>query len=494
MPGLVTPAMVASMAKQPIVFALANPDPEIPYDEALAVRPDAIVATGRSDYPNQVNNVLGFPFIFRGALDVRARAVTESMKMAAARALAALAREPVPEPVLKAYRLDSLGFGAEYPIPKPFDPRVLWQVAPAVAAAAAADGVARRPLTDPDEYREALRGRFQPTYGLLNTVTVRARRDPMRVVFPHADDLRVVRAARRIADEGIGTPVLLGDSADITGLGDRVGVSLDGVEVIDPRVEHESRRRYADALFRIRQRRGVTPDDAVRLITRRPYFAAMMLHQGDADAVLGGLTTYYPETLRPALQVLPLEAGRTIVSALYVVVMSGKTWFLADCAVNIAPNAGQLAEIAISTAAAARRYFDIEPRVAFISYSDFGSAGGAEPALVQEAVALCRSVDPDLPLDGEMQADVAVDAALLGRRHPLNRIGGAANVLIFPNLTAANAAYKLLNRIGGAEVIGPILTGLSKPVHVVQRDADVSDIVNLAAIAVLDAQRKRRTA
>jgi len=489
--GLVTQDMVRSMADDPIVFALANPDPEIPYDEARAARPDVIVATGRSDYPNQVNNVLGFPFIFRGALDVRARTITEGMKMAAAHALADLAREPVGDSVLRTYGLESLSFGREYLIPKPFDPTVLWHVAPAVAAAATAEGVARYPIEDIEEYRNGLQSRFQATYGLLHPVTLKARANPLRVAFPHATDARVVRAARRILDEGIASPVLLGNVDEIEGIGRQVGVDLTGIDILDPRAAHEIRETYAAELFQIRRRKGVTPDDASRLIQRRSYFAAMMLCRGDADAVLGGLTTYYPETLRPALQVLPLEEGRTIVSAMYVVVTAGRALFLADCAVNISPDAEQLAEIAISAATTARDCFDAEPRVAMISYSNFGSAGGAEPTLVQQAVAICREQAPDLSIDGEMQADTAVDAGLLERRHPFNRLGGEANVLVFPNLTAANASYKLLNRLGGADVIGPILSGLSKSVHVVQRDAEVGDIVNLAAIAVLDAQRKQ---
>ena len=363
-----------------------------------------IVATGRSDFPNQVNNVLGFPFIFRGALDVRARTVTEGMKLAAARALAELARESVAESVLKTYGLESLGFGKEYLIPKPFDPRVLWHVAPAVAQAATDEGVARRPIEDLDGYRAQLQARFQATYGLLHPVTTQARSNPLRVAFPHAADVRVVRAARRILDEGLGSPVLLGNVEEIGGIAGQVGISLEDITIIDPRREHETREAYASELFQIRQRRGITPDDATRLIQQRAYFAAMMLRRGDADAVLGGLTTYYAETLRPALQVLPLEEGRTIVSALYVVVVAGRAHFLADCAVNIAPNAEQLAEIAVSTAATARDYFDVDPRVAMISYSNFGSAPGPEPRRIQRAVEITRDIAPWLPVDGEMQA------------------------------------------------------------------------------------------
>ncbi len=487
--GTVSPEMIAPMAPSPIIFALANPDPEIGYDAARAARPDAIVATGRSDFPNQVNNVLGFPFIFRGALDVRATHVTDGMKVAAARALAALAREPVPESVLKAYRLDRLSFGADYLIPKPFDPRVLWWVAPAVAEAADAEGVARRPLEDVDAYRESLRRRFQPTYGLVHGVHAQARAAPMTVVYPHGADIRIVRAARRVVDEEIARPVILGRVERVKALAAEREIPLAGVAVLDPGEQHELRARYVPALVALRSRKGITAEDAARALLDPNRFAAMMVQQGDADAVLGGLTTYYPETLRPALQVMPLEPGRTIVSAVYILAVHGRSYFLSDCAVNISPTPAQLAEIAVAAAEVAEQ-FDASPRVAFISYSNFGSAGGEEPVRVREAARLVAERHPDLPVDGEMHADTAVVGDLLQRRHPFNRLGLPANVLVFPNLTAANASYKLLHRLGGAEVIGPILTGLSRSVHVLQRDAEVGDIVNLTAIAVRDAQRK----
>ncbi len=489
-PDTVTTEMLRSMAEQPIVFALANPDPEIPYDEARASRPDAIMATGRSDYPNQVNNVLGFPFIFRGALDVRARKINEEMKVAAARALADLARRPVPDSVLHTYRLERLEFGPEYLIPKPFDPRVLWHVAPAVAQAATDEGVARFPLDDPEAYKTELRSRFEATFGLMHPVTVKAQERPLRVLYPHGADLRIVRAARRIVEEGIAAPVLLGDADDIRGLAAEFGVMLDGVEIVDPTSDSARLDRYARALFDARQRKGMTPDDARSKVTDVNYMAALMLHEGEADAVLGGLNLAYPETLRPALQVLPLEEGRTIVHGVYIVIAAGHPFFVADSAVNPTPTAEQLAEIALATAELASCHFDVSPRVALVSYSNFGSAGGEEPARVQEAVRICRERAPDLPLDGEMQADIAVTPDLLHLRHPFNRLGTDANVLVFPNLTAANAVYKLLGAIGGAEIIGPVLTGVSKSVHVLQRDADVGDIVNLTAIAVLDAQQK----
>ncbi|HSR44671.1 MAG TPA: NADP-dependent malic enzyme [Acidimicrobiia bacterium] len=488
----VTQDMVRSMADQPIIFALANPNPEITYDAAREARPDAIVATGRSDFPNQVNNVLGFPFIFRGALDVRASGVSEKMKVAAAHALADLAREPVSEVVLKAYSLDHLTFGPDYIIPKPFDPRVLWYVAPAVAATACEEGLAKAPCEDMEQYAEELRSKFQSTYGLMQTITVKAKERAMRVVYPQGADPRIIRAARRVADDGIATPTILGNLVAIEKTAAELEIPLEGIDLLDPRSADEHRARYAQRLFETRQRKGMALDDATKAIFEPNLFAAMMLKMDDSDAMLGGLTTYYADTLRPALQVLPLEHGRSIVSALYIVMIKGRPYFFADCAVNIHPTAEQLAEIALSAAATALHDFDVSPRVAMVSYSNFGSAGGEEPERVRKAVRICNEKAPDLPLDGEMHADTAVRADLLARRHPFNKLGGPANVLVFPDLAAANAAYQLLHHLADAQVIGPILTGVSKSVHVVQRDAEVGDIVNLTAIAVLDAQRKSR--
>jgi malate dehydrogenase (oxaloacetate-decarboxylating)(NADP+) len=488
--GAVSEEMVRGMAPSPVIFALANPDPEITYEAARRARPDAIVATGRSDFPNQVNNVLGFPFIFRGSLDVRATGVSEGMKVAASQALADLARQPVPESVLKAYQVDRLGFGPEYIIPKPFDPRVLWTVAPAVAAAATAEGLAGKPMHDVDAYTEELRSRFQASHGLLNTVTSAARVQPMRVVYPHGDDLRIMRAARRVKDEGIGSPVLLGDVGLIREMADELGISLEGIEVIDPSTQATTLARYAGTLEELRRPKGMTAEEARVGVRDHNMFAALMVREGVADAVLGGLTTFYPETIRPALQVLPMQAGRTIVSSVYVVVVKGAPYFFADCAVNIEPSAEQLAEIAEAAVDTAITQFNRQPRVAFISYSDFGSARGSEPARVRQAVAEFARRRPDIPVDGEMQADTAVVPELIAARHPGGPLDRAANVLVFPNLTAANASYKLLNRLADAEVIGPILSGLAKAVHVLQRDAEVTDVVNLTAIAVADAQRK----
>jgi len=488
--GTVSKDMVRSMADRPIVFALANPDPEITYPDAKAARDDVVMATGRSDYPNQVNNVLGFPFIFRGALDVRARGVSEGMKVAAARGLADLAREPVPDSVLSAYDMNQLSFGTEYLIPKPFDPRVLWTIAPAVAKAAVDEGLARAPITDFDVYRNQLHARFRASYGLITSITTQAMEQPKRVAYPHAHDLRIIRAARRVADEGIASPILLGDGEIIESLAADAGISIEGMEVVDPDSADSDRLRYAVVLEELRRGRGLSLHDAEEQVADPNMYACLMVREGAADAVLGGLTTYYPETIRPALQVLNVENGRSIVSSVYVVVVGGVPFFFADCAVNIEPTAEQLAEIAVAAVDIAQRDFHRDSRVAFISYADFGSAGGAEPARVRKALELFRSARPDVPADGEMQADSAVVSELLEQRRPGGPLSRTANVLVFPNLTAANASYKLLNRLGGAEVIGPILSGLSKTVHVLQRDASVNDVVNMTAIAVAEAQRR----
>jgi len=490
--GTVSKEMIQSMADSPIVFALANPDPEISYPDATAARSDVIMATGRSDYPNQVNNVLGFPFIFRGALDVRSRAVSEKMKIAATRALAELAREPVPDSVLRAYDLERLSFGPEYLIPKPFDPRVLWRVAPAVARAAMEEGLARAPIADFDEYIAQLQTRFNASFSLINAITTRAMEQPKKVVYPHAEDVRMIRAARRVTDEGIASVVLLGDATKIASLADNAGISIEGVEVVDHIREEAERDRYALDLEQLRRHKGLSLHDAWKQTEDPAMYACLMVREGAADAVIGGLSSYYPETIRPALQVLQVEEGRSIVSSVYLVVVRGTPFFFTDCAVNIEPTAEQLAEIALAATTTAEEDFSRSPRVAFISYSDFGSSGGSEPARVRRAVELFRLARPDIPVDGEMQADTAVIPELLMDRRPRGPLHRAANVLVFPNLTAANASYKLLNRLGDAEVIGPILSGLSKTVHVMQRDASVNDVVNMTAIAVAETQRRER--
>ncbi len=484
--GLVKPHMLEPMNPQPVIFALANPDPEIPYHDAKRVRPDAFVGTGRSDFPNQVNNVLGFPFIFRGALDVRATAVSEGMKVAAAEALAVLAREPVAEAVLEAYQLKELSFGPDYLIPKPFDPRVLTTVAPAVAVAATEEGLARLPC-NLDEYRQQLSARLRPSQGLIQAVTIRARQHPAKVVFPYGDDLRLVRAARRVLDERLGHPILLADRGVVSELSRELGISLDGITVIDPISQSAERDKYAARLLELRGHRGVSRVHAARMVFDPNIFAALMVETGDADVLVGGLTTFFPETVRPALQIIKVREGRTIASALYVVVAGRAAYFFADCAVNISPSAGELAEIAASAVDVAQHQFGRAPRVAFISYSDFGSAAGDEPARVRQAVERFRDRWPETPVDGEMQADTAVVETLLSARRPGGPLEYPANILVFPNLTAANSAYKLLERLGDAEVIGPILTGLSRSVQVLQRDASVAEIVNLTAYGVADA-------
>ncbi len=490
--GIVNKEMIQSMADQPIVFALANPDPEISYPDAIEARSDVVMATGRTDFPNQVNNVLGFPFIFRGALDVRSRGVSEKMKVAAAHALADLAKEPVPEAVLRAYDLEQLSFGPEYLIPKPFDSRVLLTVAPAVARAAMEEGLARLPIEDFGVYVDELRTRFQASHGLISAITNRAIAQPKRVAYPHAADLRLIRAARRVTDEGIAAPQLIGDADEISSLADAAGISLDGMEMINPATEEGQRRRYAVELEQLRRHKGISLQDAETQVFDHNMFACLMLRNGKTDAVMGGLSTHYPETIRPALQVLRVAEGRSIVSSVYLVVVRGTPFFFTDCAVNIQPTAEQLAEIALAATFTAENDFDRQPRVAFLSYSDFGSAGGEEPARIRRAVELFRQERPDIPVDGEMQADTAVVTDLIQNRRPGGPIERAANVLVFPNLTAANASYKLMNRLGDAEVIGPILSGFPKTVQVLQRDASVNDVVNLTAIAVAEVQRRSR--
>ncbi len=480
---VLTPAMVKTMAERPIIFALANPDPEIRYEIAKEVRPDAIVATGRSDYPNQVNNVLGFPFIFRGALDVHARAINEEMKVAAAKALAALTREDVPDSVLQAYGLERLKFGPDYIIPKPVDPRVLLWVAPAVAEAAMASGVARRPI-DLDVYRRELEARLGPGRVLMRTLLDRARTSPKRIAFGEGEEPKIIRAAARILQEGIGHPILLGRPEVIARQIEELGLEFEP-EVVDP-ARSSRREAYAEALYRQRQRKGVTRQRAQELITQPNYFGAMMVQQGDADAFISGLTSNYPEVLRPALQVVGTREGVRRVAGMYIMLVNDQVYFFTDATVNIEPSAEDLAEIAILAADAAR-VFNVEPRVAMLSFSNFGSTRHPLSEKVRRAVEIVRERRPDIAVDGEMQADTAVVPEIVEERYPFSRVKDA-NILVFPNLEAANVAYKLLNRLGGAETIGPVLMGMGKPIHVLQAGDAVEEIVRIAAVAVLDAQ------
>ncbi|MGH7567382.1 MAG: NADP-dependent malic enzyme [Gemmatimonadales bacterium] len=487
--GIVRGDMLANMAPRPIVFALANPTPEIMPDEARAARPDAIIATGRSDFPNQVNNVLGFPFIFRGALDVRAQQINAEMEMAATRALAALAREEVPDAVMRAYGLERLRFGPDYLIPKPFDPRVLLWVAPAVAWAAVGSGVAGR-VIDVEEYRAELDARLGRAREVMRGLSSRAQEDPKRIVFPEGEDGRILRAARILADEGIAHPILLGDPDVIRRQADDAGVTLEEIELANPRAAVDG-EALAQALWQRRQRRGITLREARALVQNPMYYGLLLLAADRADAVVAGADMYYPDAIRPALEVIGAEPGRRHVSGIYMLVLQQQTFFFADCTVNIDPDAETLAEIASATAGFVGR-LGVEPRVALLSFSNFGSVKHPAAERVQRAVALLHEREPGLQADGEMQADTAVVERILTRVYPFSRLRGAANVLIFPDLDAANIAYKLLDRLGGAQAIGPILVGMARPVHVLQRGAEVNEIVNLAIIAAVDAQEHGR--
>jgi malate dehydrogenase (oxaloacetate-decarboxylating)(NADP+) len=484
----VTAEMIMPMAENPIIFALSNPNPEIPYDVATSARPDAIVATGRSDYPNQVNNVLGFPFIFRGALDVRATTINDEMKLAATMALAALAKQDVPDSVRRAYGMDRLAFGRQYLIPKPFDPRVLVWEASAVAEAAIRTGVAQISL-DIAEYREQLERRLGKAREVMRVMINKAQRQPLRIVFPEGEEEKILRASQILMDEKIATPVLLGSEQVIRDRMRELRMQPGTVTIVDP-AGAAGRDQYVDELYRLRQRKGVTLREAANLVANRTIFGSLMLHRGEADALIAGLTQHYPDTIRPALQVIPPRPGLRKVSGVYVLITPpGGIYFLADATVNIEPSVEDLAEIALCAAEVARR-FGQEPRVALLSFSNFGSTRHPLAEKVARAVALVRQRAPKLVVDGEMQADTAVTPEILEKEYPFSSLRGGANVLIFPNLEAGNVAYKLLARIGGAEAIGPILMGLSKPVHVLQRGAEVNDIVNIAAIAVVEAQER----
>jgi len=482
----VTPEMLLSMAENPIVFALANPDPEIPYEVAIATRPDVIMATGRSDYPNQVNNVLGFPFIFRGALDVRATTINEEMKLAATRALAELAKQDVPDAVRRAYGVEDLRFGRDYFIPKPFDSRVLIWVASAVAEAAIRSGVAQE-VIDIEEYKERLERRLGKARELIRIMIHKAQRQPKRVVFPEGEQPKILRACQILIDERIAEPILLGREKVIRELAESLRLRLDKARIINP-ADHPRLGEYAQRFFELRQRKGVTLTEAHELILNKVIFGAMMLRMGDADALIAGLTQNYPDTLRPILQVIPTQPGVRRVSGMYILIMpNGQVYFFADTTVNIEPTAEDLAEIAIAAAERALR-FDVEPRVAMLSFSNFGSVRHPLSEKVRQAVEIIHQRAPRLMVDGEMQADTAVVPRIIEERYPFSLLKGGANVLIFPDLNSGNIAYKLLQRIGGAEAIGPILMGLSKPVHVLQRGDEVADIVNMTAVAVVDAQ------
>lgn len=484
---ILTPEMVKTMAERPLIFAMANPDPEIKYELARAARPDAIVATGRSDYPNQINNVLGFPFIFRGALDVRARAINEEMKVAAAHALAALAKEDVPDSVLRAYNLESLKFGPEYIIPKPLDPRVMLWESPAVAKAAMESGVARRQI-DLDEYREQLAFRQgkgeQVRYYILHKA--KTAQPKKRIAFVEGEEVKIIRAAAQVAEEGIGVPILLGRPAVISAKILELGLEC-CPEIVNP-AECSRLQEYAQAYYELRQRKGVTLKDAMKAITDPNIFGPMMIRMGDADAVVSGLTYDYPDVIRPALQIHHTQPGTRLAAGVYIMIVNDRTYLFTDATVNINPTSEDLAQIACLAAEFARQ-LGLEPRVALLSFSNFGSTKHPLSEKVRRAVEILRSQCPDFAVDGEMQADTAVVPEIIDERYPFSQVRDA-NVLVFPSLEAANIAYKLLARLGNAEAIGPILLGMGAPVHVLQTGDEVRDIVNIAAVAVMDAMRR----
>jgi malate dehydrogenase (oxaloacetate-decarboxylating)(NADP+) len=484
--------MVKSMAKNPIVFAMANPDPEITYEAATTARKDIIMATGRSDYPNQVNNVLGFPFIFRGALDVRATQINEAMKLAAVKALAELAKSPVPDIVNIAYNEKNLSFGPAYIIPKPLDPRLLTTVAPAVAKAAIESGVAQTKISNWDTYSIELDKRLGLDNQLMRVLGAKARRDPKRLVFAEADNLKILKSAQIAAEERICYPILLGDEKKIRQIALENNIDLDDMAIIDPRNDEyeEKRKQYGELFFSKRQRKGVNQYEACKMMKDRTYFGCMMVENGDADAVISGLTRNYAEAIRPALQVIGMEEGVKKIAGMYMLLTKRGPLFLADTTVNFNPTAEELADITL-LAAKEVRSFNLVPRIAMLSYSNFGSSDSPEARLVAQAKDIVKKKDPTIIIDGEMQASIAFNQEILRDNYPFSElVDQEVNTLIFPNLAAGNIAYNLMKEIGGADAVGPILLGLKKPVHVLQLGSSVRSIYNMALIAVIDAQLK----
>ncbi len=486
--GLLAPEMVGKMASRPLIFALANPDPEITPEEVLSVRNDAIVATGRSDYPNQINNVLGFPYIFRGALDVRATEITEGMKMAATEALALLAKEPVPDDVLSAYGGEQMQFGPAYLIPKPFDARVLIWEASAVAEAAVKEGVSRYSVDefDIDSYRNELEARLGLTRSIMRGVINQAKRDVQRIVFSEGEDPTIIKAASQCIAEEICEPILLGQIERIESVKEELGLEFE-CQTIDVRYDPRRRDEYAEELHRLRGRRGLTHDDAIRLLKSTTYFAPMMVRMRDADGYLGGVSHHYTDIVRPCLQIIGPDPDSHRIVGMYMMTVNGQLLFIGDATINIYPDARTLAEIAIQTSKVARRFGE-KPKVAMLSFSNFGTSDELRTDRIEEAIEIVRELEPDLEIDGPMQADTAL-VAEIQEDYPFMSFRGPANVLICPNLASANIAYKLLQRIAGAEMTGPILEGLSRPAHVLQRHDSVRDVVHMAAICAVDAQR-----
>jgi len=489
----VTADMVKSMAKNPIVFAMANPDPEISYEDATGARKDVIMATGRSDYPNQVNNVLGFPYIFRGALDVRASQINEAMKLAAVKALAELAKSPVPDIVNMAYGEKNILFGADYIIPKPLDPRLLSTVAPAVAQAAIESGVAKHRIEDWDVYRNELDKRLGIDNQVLRVIGSKARRNPKRIVYAEADNLKILKSAQIVYDEGVGYPILLGDETKIKLIAAEAGIDLEGIPILDPRSEETAEKRllYGEIFFHKRGRRGFNAYEAKKVMRDRNYFGCMMVECGDADCMISGLAKNYPDTIRPALHTIGTETGVKKIAGMYLMLTKKGPLFLADTTVNFNPTAEELADITLMVAKEVRQ-FNITPRIAMLSYSNFGSSNSPEAKLVAEARKIVKHKMPSLIVDGEMQASVAFNNELMKENYPFSElVDKNVNTLIFPNLASGNIAYNLLKELGTADAIGPILLGLKKPVHILQLGSSVRSILNMSVIAIVDAQKSK---
>ena len=486
----VSPDQILLMAEHPIVFALANPDPEIAYELAMSTREDIIMATGRSDYPNQVNNVLGFPYIFRGALDVRATSINEEMKLAASKAIAALAKEPVPDIVNRAYGDNKITFGKTYLIPKPLDPRLITTIAPAVAKAAMDSGVAKTFITDWEAYNVELQERIGIDQRLMLRVVTRAKKDPKRVVFAEADNVKILKASQLLRDERVAIPILLGNKEKIDTLIEEHNLDLTGVTIIDPYMDEEKLKLFGNKLYEKRKRKGLTPAECIRLMKDRTYYGAMMVELGEADALISGLTKDYPKTILPALQVIGVKPNVNRVAGMYIMNTSKGPFFFSDTTVNVNPTAEQLVEI-VGLTASGVRFFNIEPKVAMLSYSNFGSAKGEVASKTSIATAMAKARYPELIIEGEMQANVAVNEDIQKENYPFSTlIGNKANTLIFPDLSSGNIAYKLLSELGNAEAIGPVLLGMNKPVHILQLGSSIRDIINMVAIAVVDAQTK----
>lgn len=489
---IVSKEMIASMPKDPIVFALANPDPEISYTDAISVREDIIMATGRSDNPNQVNNVLGFPYIFRGALDVRATGINEEMKLAAVRAIAALAKESIPEEVNEAYDERNLSFGKEHIIPKPVDPRLIYWVAPAVAKAAMDSGIAQAPIEDIEAYKEELKIRLGLDNKLIKNITEKAKRYPKRVVFAEADNYKILKAAQIAKDEGIAHPILLGKRVRIEKMIEEFALELDDCEIIDPREEEQEERRYryADLLFEKRQRRGMTLFEAKKAMKERNYFGAAMVETGEADALISGLTRNYRDTIRPALQVIGVDDGINKIAGMYILMTKKGPLFFADTTVNPNPTARELADITVLTAKIIRR-FKVQPRIAMLSYSNFGSSEGDDSVKMRDATKILHKEQPNLIVDGEVQANFALNKELMTDFFSFSQLANrTTNTFIFPNLSAGNIAYKMVQEMAEAEAIGPILMGVKKPVHVLQIGSSVREILNMVTVAVADVQTR----